>query len=74
MVEHTVPDKNRGGELNAMRYALNEAGDERQTGSRASNARRNGNVTDGKSSEQRARQRNGTVGKTGGKSGRKELC
>ena len=60
----------------AERYALNAAGDEGQTGSRVSNARRNGNVTDGKSSERRngngtdekssekrATQRNGTVGK-----------
>ena len=41
----------------AERYALNAEGDKRHTGSRASNARRNGDVTDGKSSEQRATQR-----------------
>ena len=35
----------------------NVEGNEGETGSRASNARRNGNVTDGKSSEQRATQR-----------------
>ena len=43
-----------------MRYetqvVLNAAGDAGQTGSRASNARQNGNVTDRKSGEQRATQ------------------
>ena len=39
------------------RYALNAEGDKGHTGSRARNARRNGNVTDGKSGEQRATQR-----------------
>ena len=67
VVEHTVPDKNRSGALNAMRSTRREAKDTREveratrdetealrTESRASNARQNGDVTHGKSSEQRA--------------------
>ena len=41
----------------AERYTLNAEGNKGHTGSRASNARRNGDVTDGKLSEQRATQR-----------------
>ena len=78
VVEHTVPDKNRSGALNAMRSTQRESGDTRevdratrdetetlQTRSRACNARRNGNGTYGKASEKRATKRNGTVGKDG---------
>ena len=54
VVEHTVPDKNRSGALNAMRSTRRET---KNTGKRASNARRNGDVTNGKSSEQRATER-----------------
>ena len=54
VVEHTVPNKKRSGALNAMRSTRGETKD---TGSRASNARRNGDVTDWKSSEQRETQR-----------------
>ena len=50
-----MPDKKQ--KWGAERYALNAEGDKRHTGSRASNARRNGDVTDGKLSEQRATQR-----------------
>ena len=50
-----MPDKNRSGALNAMRSTQRETKD--TWGSRARNARRNGNVTDGKSEEQRATQR-----------------
>ena len=85
VVEHTVPDKNRSGALNAMRSTRREAKDTREveratrdetetlrTESRASNARRDGNGTDEKSSEQcaterkrdvRENERNGTVGR-----------
>ena len=69
-IEHTVPDKNRSGALNAMRSTRRETTDTReveratrdktetlQTGSRARNARRNGNGTDEKSSEQCATER-----------------
>ena len=65
VVEHTVPDNNRSGALNAMRSTRRETKDTREneratrdetetlrTGSRASNAQRNGNGTDEKSSEQ----------------------
>ena len=38
----------------AERYALNAEGDKGHTGYRARNARRNGNVTDGKSGEHNA--------------------
>ena len=87
VVEHTVPDKNRSGALNAMRSTRREAKDTREveratrdetetlrTESRASNARRDGNGTDERSSEQcaterkrdvRENKRNGTVGKNG---------
>ena len=51
---HSARQKQKWG---AERYALNAEGDKGHTGSRASNARRNGDVTDGKSSEQRATQR-----------------
>ena len=89
VAEHTVP-KNRNGALNAMRSTRREVKDTReveratrdetetlQTGSRASNARRdgngqrrsrassarrNGNGACGKASEKRATQRDGTVG------------
>ena len=54
VVEHPVPDKNKSGALNAMRSTQRETKD---TGGRARNAQRNGNVTDGKSDEQRATQR-----------------
>ena len=70
VVEHTVPDKNRSGALNAMRSTRSETKDTREveratrdetetlrTGSRASNARRNGNGTDDKSGEQCATER-----------------
>ena len=88
-----MPDKNRIGALSAMRSTRREAKDTREveratrnetetlrTGSRASNARRNGYGTDKKrassarrngngtcrkASEKRATQRNGTVGKKG---------
>ena len=59
VVEHTVPDKNRSGALNAIRSTRRETKDTREiekatrdetetlrTGSRASNARRNRNGTD----------------------------
>ena len=84
VVEQTVPDKNRSG---AMRSTRREAKDTREveratrdetetlrTESRASNARRDGNGTDEKSSEQcaterkrdvRENERNGTVGENG---------
>ena len=78
VVEHTVPDKNRSGAVNAMRSTRREAKDTReveratrdvtetgQTRSRASSARRNGNGTSGKASEKRATQRDGTVGTNG---------
>ena len=78
IAEHTVPEKNRNGALNAMRSTRREAKDTREleratrdksetlrTRSRASSARRNGNGTCGKASEKRATQRNGTVGKNG---------
>ena len=78
VVEHTVPDKNRSGALNAMRSLRRETKDTREieratrdetetlrTGSRASNARRNGNGTCEKVSDKRVTQRNGTVGKNG---------
>ena len=54
VVEHTVPNKNK---WSAERYFLNAEGDKGHTGSRAGNARRNGNVTDVKLGEQRATQR-----------------
>ena len=70
VVEHTVPYKNRSGALNAMRSRQRETKDTREveratrdetemwrTGSRARNARRNGNGTDEKSSEQCATER-----------------
>ena len=70
VVEHTVPDKNRSGALNAMRSTRRETKETRDveraphnetetlgTGSRASNARRNGNGTEEKSSEQCAMER-----------------
>ena len=70
VVEHTVPDKNRSGALNAMRSRRWEAKDTREVeratrdktetlrkGSRASNARRDGNGTDEKLSEQCATER-----------------
>ena len=70
VVEHTVPDKNGTRALNAMRSTWRKAKDTREveratrdetetlrTGGRASNARRNGNVTDEKSSEQCATER-----------------
>ena len=87
VVEHTVPDKNRSGALNAMRSTRREAKDTREveratrdetktlrTERRASNARRDGDGTDERSSEQcaterkrgvRENKRNGTVGKNG---------
>ena len=87
VVEHTVPIKNRSGALNAMRSTRREAKDTREveratrdetetlrTEIRASNAQRDGNGTDEKSSEQCAterkrdvweNERNGTVGKNG---------
>ena len=87
VIEHTVPDKNRSGALNAMRSTRREAKDTREveratrdetetlrTESRPSNAKRDGNGTDEKSSEQCAterkrdvleNERNGTVGKNG---------
>ena len=87
VVEHTLHDKNRSGALNAMRSTRREAKDTREveratrdetetlrTESRASNARRDGNGTDEKSSEQcaterkrdvRENERNGTVGRNG---------
>ena len=65
-----MPDKNRSGALNAMRSTRRETKDTREveratrdemetlrTGSRASNARRNGHGTDEKSSEQCATER-----------------
>ena len=55
VVEPTVPDKNRSGALNAMPSARRE--DKRHKGSRASNARQNGDVRDGKLSEQLATKR-----------------
>ena len=70
VVEHTVPDKNRSGALYAMRSTRRETKDTREveratrdetetlrTGSGASNARRNGQGTDEKSSEQCATER-----------------
>ena len=77
VVEHTVPDKNRSGTLNAMRSTRRETKDTREveratrddtetlrTGIRASNARRNGHGTDEKSSERSARRSgSGTCGK-----------
>ena len=102
VVEHTVPNKNRSGVLNAMCSTRRETKDTREieratrdetetllTGSRASNARRNGNGTDEKSSEQCATERKRDVRKserktrnnetgrwerTIGKWGRKGLC
>ena len=103
IVEHAVLDQKRSGALNAMRSTRRETKDKREvekatrdktetlwTASRASNARRNGNETDEKSSEQcakerkrdgwkssekRATQRNGTVwNERAEKLGRKELC
>ena len=80
VVEHTVPDKNRSGALNAMRSTRREAKDTREveratrdetetlrTGSRASNARRDGNGTDEKSSEQWATERKWDVRESGRK-------
>ena len=74
VVEHTVPDKNRSGALNAMRSTRREAKDTREveratrdetetlrTESRASNARQNGNGTCGKTNE------TGRWERTGGK-------
>ena len=68
--EHTVPDKNRSGALNAMRSTRRETKDTREveratrdetetlrTGSRASNARRNGNGASEKLAEQCATER-----------------
>ena len=55
VVEHTVPEKKQ--KWSAERYALNADWDKRHMGSRASNARRNGNGTDEKSSEQCATER-----------------
>ena len=57
VVEPTVTNKNRSGALNAMHSARRE--DKRHKGSRANNARQNRDVTDGKSSEQRATQQTG---------------
>ena len=70
VVEHTVPDKNRSGALNAKRSTRRETKDTREveratrdetetlrTGSRARNARRNVNGTEEKSSEQCATER-----------------
>ena len=70
VVEHTVPDKNRIEALNAMRPTRWETKDKQEvqratrdetralrTGSRASSARRNGNGTGEKSSEQCAAER-----------------
>ena len=70
VIEHTVPDKNRSGALNAMRSTRRETKDTREveratrdetetlrSGSRASNARRNGHGTDEKSSKQCATER-----------------
>ena len=70
VAEHTVPDKNRSGALNAMRSKRRETKNTREveratrdetrtlrTGSRASKARRNGNGTDEMSSEQCATER-----------------
>ena len=78
VVEHTVPDKNRSGALNAMRSTRRETKDTRdveratrdatktrQRRSRASSARRSGNGTCGKTSEKRATQQNGTMAKNG---------
>ena len=90
VVEHTVPDKNRSGALNAMRSTQREtikssvqrarkrkrygreveratrnATKTGQARNRASSARRNGNGTDGNSSEKRARQQHGRWGKKG---------
>ena len=62
-VEHTVPDKNRTGarrEAKDAREVERATRDETltlRTGSRASNARRDGNGTDEKSSEQCATER-----------------
>ena len=71
-----MPDKNRSGALNSMqratkrkRYgreverATRDATETGQMRSPASNERRNGNGTDGKSSEKHATQRNGSAGK-----------
>ena len=73
-----MPDKNRSGALNAMRSTQREAKDTREveratrdetetlrTGSRASNARRDGNGTDEKSSEQCATERKRDVLESG---------
>ena len=70
VIEHTAPVENRSGALNAMRSTRRETKDKREveratrdetetlrTGSRASNARRNGHGTDEKSSEQCATER-----------------
>ena len=78
VVEHTVPDKNRSRALNAMRSTQWDTKDTRgveratrdetetlRTGSRASNARRDGNWTDEKSSEQCATERKRDVRESG---------
>ena len=77
-VEHTVPDKNRSGALNAMRSTQRETRKSREveratrdetetlrTRSRTSNLRRNGNGMYGKASEKRSTKRNETVGRDG---------
>ena len=82
VVEHTVPDKNRSGALNAMRSTQRETRDTREveratrdetetlrTRSRASNARRNGNGTYGKASGKRATKRDGLKGRAGNEVG-----
>ena len=86
VAEHTVPDKNRSGALNAMRSTRRETTDTREveratrdetetlrTESRASNAQRDGNGTDEKSSEQCATERKrGRAGKQTKRDGGKE--
>ena len=64
VVEHTVPNKNRSRALNAMRSTRGET--KGNTESRARNARRVGNVTKGKSGEQRATKRENGTGGGGG--------
>ena len=75
-----MPDKNRSGALNAVHSTRREAKDTREieratrdetetlrTGSRASNARRNGNGTDEKLSEQFATERKRDLRESGWK-------
>ena len=80
VVEHTVPDKNRSGALNAMRSTQRETRDTREveratrdqtetlrTRSRASNARLNGNGHTAKRAKNTQRNETGLWERMGGK-------